>query len=97
MYRRTKILYFSPTFKEYTGLSPNIGYGCGKCEGTTLADGKCKECAADGCNKVEETGANFNCHNYTVTEDEEKVVTITKKEAATVCKRLKDTEAKCNM
>ena len=95
MYRRTKTIYFSPTFKEYTGFTADIGYGCGACKDNTKNEGKCQECTADNCNAPVAV-ADFKCHSYTISEDAGKV-TITKTGTATECKRLTSTDLKCNM
>jgi len=85
-----------PTFTEYTGLAAGVTYGCGDCKGTTKADGKCAECKTDACNAPKATAADFTCHSYTVEENKDGVVSITKG-AATTCKRLAATSIACNM
>ena len=84
-----------PKFVEYTGISANIEYKCGKCADDTAAT--CETCTAgdaENCNKVKETAADFKCKNYAYSAEDKKFNTAAD---STVCKRLKATKIMCNM
>ncbi|KAL5265589.1 hypothetical protein ACHWQZ_G006343 [Mnemiopsis leidyi] len=83
-----------PKFVQYTGISPNVNYNCGPCpdelEGVTCES--CEGSDTSACNEKKETGTDFQCHDYEYVDGSFKMKTET-----TVCKRLADTEVKCNM
>jgi len=79
-----------PKWEDYVGLTDE-SYGCAPC----TADANCEKCTPTddntACNTPEETGTDFQCHNWEVVDSEWKA-----NAALTTCKALKATATMCN-